>query len=1063
VARRPALDYRDGNNGGSAALVISELSIQRPVMAFVLSATLMVLGVLGFQALPVREIPRIDSPVVSVITNYPGASAEVVDNEITEKIERGVAAVSGIKTIRSRSLEGTSSINIEFELSRDLETAANDVRDRVARILPVLPDTIDPPQIFKVDSDTSPVMLLTVSSDRMSRLELTDYVRRYLVDPFSAVDGVAQVQLPDAREYAMRIWLDRNAMAARRITVGDVEAALKRENNEFPAGRIESGKREFTVRTDTRLVTADQFARIVLKRDGGNLIRLADVAQVEVAARDVRGDFRVNGKTGSVGIAISRQSTANTLDVANGLNKVLNQIERSLPPGTTINRQRDDSTFIRQSIREVFIAILFAVALVVIVIWAFLRTLRATIIPVVAIPVSLISAMAVLAALGFSLNVLTLLAFVLAVGLVVDDAIIVVENAMRRIEGGEPPLLAAYRGSAQIGFAVIATTVVLVAVVAPLAALSGTQGRLLREFAVALIAALVFSCLLALTLSPMLCSKLLRRAQGHGRAFEASERAFTKIADTYASLLDRALAAPRLVLASLAGAIALAIVLFLSLPRELTPSEDRGYAQIQITGPEGATVDYMRSDLEIIERIVKPHLDRGELSFMLGVINPGFGGPTSVNRGFLMMQMAPWGQRDKTIQQLIAEIRPQVMAVPGVRTNPTMPSSLQTGGSGGGSPIQLQFVIGGNTFVELALWRDTLMERLSEYRGLAGVFGNYDETKPQLRIAIDRERAADLGVGIDDIGATLETMMGGRQVTRFLDRGEEYDVMLQAKDQERANPRDLSNIYVRGTGSQQLIPLANLIRVVDVAGATELNRYNRLRSITFTGNLTEGTSMGKAIDDVRVLVAEVLPPEARLSFEGTAKQQLEASQSIVFAFTLALLAAFLALSAQFENFRLPGIILLAAPLAIFGGILTITLSGRSLNVYTEIGLIMLVGLIAKNAILIVEFANQLREKGASLDEAVREAARIRLRPILMTSIATVFGALPLAISTGAGSEARQAIGWVVAGGVTLGTAFSLFVTPVLYRLLARNVQPIGTVRRQIQRLETEHGAEQAAE
>ena len=1035
-------------------MVISDVSIQRPVLAFVVSAMLLVLGVLGYQRLPIREIPRIDAPVVSVNTDYPGASAEVVDNEITEKIERTINSVEGIRIIRSRSSEGKSQVNIEFEISRDIDAAANDVRDRVGRVLSTLPDTVKPPQIEKSDSDNQPILFASMTSDRMNQMELTDYARRNLVDPLSTVPGVASVRIMGSREFAIRIWLDRAAMAARGVTVPDIEQAVIRENAELPAGRIESAEREFTVRTATRLNTPAQFGRIVLKQDRDSTVRLSEVAHIEVGPRDDRSEGRLDGRP-NVMLGVQRQSTANTVEVAREVRAIFEELQGSLPEGLSLTIRHDESVFISRSIEEVLSAIGIAVLLVMVVIWVFLRTLRATLIPVVAIPVSLVSAMAVLALAGFSINVLTLLAFVLAVGLVVDDAIIVVENASRRIEGGEPPLLAAYRGARQIGFAVIATTLVLIAVILPLAGLDGTQGRLFREFAVALVASIIFSCLVALTLSPMLCSKLLRDRGPHGTLFQASDRVFQAVADFYARLLDRAMAAPGLMLALLAGAFTAAGVLFVSLPAELAPTEDRGFVRIRLNAPEGATMDYTRREFEQVEEILRPYLARHEVAVIIGGINNG-GGANGVNQAAMNIRFTPWEERDRSVPQVVAEINPKLAAMPGSRVSAQLPSGLTTGGGAAGGSNQMQFVLGGSTFEELGIWRDAVMERLAQDKILTALQANYDETKPQLRIEVDRERAANLGIGIADIGATLETMMGGRQVTRYLDRGEEYDVMLQAAERDRATPRDLSNIYIRGAKSAQLIPLHNLIQVVDTAGPTELNRYNRQRSVTITGNLN-GITMGQAIDRVRQVVRDTLPTEARLSFEGAARQQIEASQSFLFAFGMALVVAFLVLSAQFENFRLPAIILLAAPLAVFGGVLTITLIGMTVNVYTEIGLIMLIGMVAKNAILIVEFANQLRDEGRDLAAAVREAARIRFRPILMTSIATVFGALPLALASGAGAEARRAIGWVIVGGIIIGTGLSLLVTPVLYRMFARDLQPIGAIRRRIQRLDAEHG------
>ncbi|WP_114395015.1 efflux RND transporter permease subunit [Oleisolibacter albus] len=1035
-------------------MVLSDLSIQRPVMALVFSCLLVVFGVLGYNRLPVRELPSIDYPIVSVETAYQGASAEVVDNEITERVESAVNGIEGIKTIRSTSREGGSTVRIEFDIGRNIDAAANDVRDRVSRIADNLPDEADPPEISKVDADSQPIMWLTLTSDRMSKLELTDFATRYLVDGLGTVPGVASVRVGGRREFAMRIWLDRGAMAARGVTVADIERAVRAENTELPAGRIESSAREFTVRTDTRLSRPLQFARIVVRQEGENLVRLGDVARVEVGARDVRSGFRINGLE-AVSLGIVRQSTANTVEVARAVRAQLDSYRAALPTGMSLDVRHDESVFIDQSIYEVFHAIGVAILLVVVVVWVFLRSLRATLIPVVAIPVSIVAAFAVLAALGFSINVLTLLAFVLAVGLVVDDAIIVVENISRRIEEGEPPLLAAFRGARQIGFAVIATTAVLISVILPLAMLEGTQGRLLREFAIALAAAIFFSALVALTLSPMLSSKLLLPDQGHGRFFRSTERVFQALSDGYGRALSWALGAPVLVLALFAALVAATGIIFATLPSELAPTEDRGAFRISITAPEGASQSYTLEQLDRTEAILKPYVERGDVASILTSLNPGWGGSSGVNRGNITVRTPAWGEGSRRpVQEIVEELRGPLMAIPGARIIPILPSSM--GASGNAN--QIQVVIGGSTFEELAGWRDTLMARLADEPGLTSIQADYDETKPQLRIIVDRDRASDLGIGIADIGATLETMMGGRVVTRWLERGEEYDVVLQANDADRTSPRDLLNIYVRGSKSSQLIPLHNLVRFVDTAGATELNRYDRLRSITVTANLEPGVSMGEAIALVRQAAADVLPPEARISFEGAAKQQLEASDSILFAFGMAMLVALMVLAAQFENFRLGVMILCSVPPAVFGGVLAIELTGMSLNIYTQIGLIMLIGLIAKNAILIVEFANQLREDGLDHQRAVLESAKLRLRPILMTSIATVFGALPLALAHGAGAESRSAIGWVIVGGVTGGTVLSLFVTPVLYRLFAKGVRPVGGIRRTLQELDARFAA-----
>ncbi|WP_158044590.1 efflux RND transporter permease subunit [Skermanella pratensis] len=1030
-------------------MVLSDISIQRPVLAVVLNALLVVFGIFAFTKLPVREYPSVDPPVVSISTNYEGASAEVIETQITQMMEGAVSGVEGIKTIRSTSREGSSNVRIEFLLTRDIEGAANDVRDRVSRAARSLPDEADAPVIAKVDSDSSPILWATLTSEQLSRLELTDYARRVLVDRITAVPGVADVRISGQRIYAMRVWLDRNALAARNLTVQDVETALRRENAELPAGRIESAQREFTVRTDTRLSRAEQFSRIVISQRSGNFIRLGDVARIELGTRDDRGDYTVNARA-AVGLGVTKQATANTMDVAEGVKALLRQVGTTLPADAAIDVSFDESVFIAESIYQVFHALTIALGLVVLVTWVFLRDLRATVIPAVAIPVSIVAAFTVLAALGYSINVLTLLALVLAIGLVVDDAIIVVENVSRRIDLGEPPLLAAYRGAGQIGFAVIATTAVLIAVIFPLVLLQDTVGRFFKEFAVTLGAAVAFSALVALTLTPMMCSQVLRGQHG-GVVFRLTERFFDGMTRVYSRLLDGVLAAPVLMLALLGALTGATWYLFTLVPQEFTPPEDRGSFRITVTAPEGASQDYTRREMGAVEGILAPYRESGEIASVLAILNPGWGGQTGVNRATIQVRLAPWDRRVRSQAELMAELRGKLQAVPGARV-----AAFAGGGiARSGALNQVQMVLGGSSYEELAVWRDLLIERLRDEPGFGTIQANYDETKPQLRVTVDRDRAADLGLGTRDIGETLETLVGGRAVTRFTDRGEEYDVMVQATASDRADPRDLSNIFLRAGSSEKLVPLSSVVTVRDVAGPSELGRVDRLRAITVTANL-EGIAMGTAIDVVRRAAAEVLPGQVRLSFDGSARELQESSAAIYFAFGMALLIAFLVLAAQFESFTLPSIVMLTVPLALFGGLAAIVATAMTLNIYTQIGLVMLIGLIAKNAILIVEFANQMRDEGRAMDVAIREAAATRLRPILMTSIATVFGAVPLAMAEGAGAESRMAIGLVIVGGVSVGSLLSLFGTPLLYSLLARRLQPIGRIRRRIQELELQH-------
>jgi multidrug efflux pump len=1030
-------------------MVLSDISIQRPVLAIVVNALLVVFGIFAFSKLPVREYPAVDPPVVSISTTYEGASAEVIESQITQVMEGAVSGIEGIKTIRSTSREGTSNVRIEFLLTREIESAANDVRDRVSRAARNLPEEADAPVVAKVDSDSSPILWATLTSQQLSRLELTDYVRRVLVDQITAVPGVADVRIGGQRIYAMRVWLDRKALAARNLTVQDIETALRRENAELPAGRIESTQREFTVRTDTRLSRAEQFSRIVISQSGSNFIRLGDVAKVELGTRDDRGDYTANGQA-AIGIGVTKQATANTTEVAEGVKALLHRVAATLPGDAAVDISYDESIFIGQSIYQVFHALTIALGLVVLVTWVFLRDLRATLIPAIAIPVSIIAAFSVLAALGYSINVLTLLALVLAIGLVVDDAIIVVENVSRRIELGEPPLLAAYRGAGQIGFAVIATTAVLIAVIFPLVLLQDTVGRFFKEFAVTLGASVAFSALVALTLTPMMCSQVLR-GHHHGIIFRVTERFFDGMTNLYSRLLNGVLGAPVLTLALFGALCGTTWFLFTLIPQEFTPSEDRGSFRITVTAPEGASQDYTRREIATIEHMLAPYREKGEVVTVLAILNPGFGGQTGVNRATVQVWLAPWERRSRSQSAIMADLRSKLQSVPGARV-----AAFASGGIARGSGLnQVQVVLGGSNYEELAVWRDLLIERLRDEPGLGTIQANYDETKPQLRITVDRDRAADLGLGTREIGETLETLVGGRAVTRFTDRGEEYDVVVQASGTERANPRDLSNIFLRGGKSEKLVPLSSVLTVRDIAGPSELGRVDRLRAITVTANL-EGMAMGTAIEVVRRAAAEVLPAQVRLSFDGAARELQDSSSAIYFAFGMALLIAFLVLAAQFESFTLPSIVMLTVPLALFGGLAAIVATAMTLNIYTQIGLVMLIGLIAKNAILIVEFANQMRDEGKVLEAAIREAAATRLRPILMTSIATVFGAVPLAVASGAGAESRMAIGLVIVGGVSLGSLLSLFGTPLLYSLLARRLQPIGRIRRRIQELERQH-------
>ncbi len=1040
-------------------MVLSDVSIKRPVFATVISLLLIVLGVASLMRLPIREYPAIDPPVVSVTTQYRGASAAVVDTQITELLEAAVAGIEGIKFISSQSRDERSQITIEFRLTRDVDAAANDVRDRVARTLARLPEQADTPVVQKVDGDARPILWVALVSDQLSGMELTEIARRRFADRLAIVEGVAQVLIQGERRPAMRIWLDRQELAARGLTVQDVEDAIRRENVELPGGRLESNTRELTVRTDTRMSRPEQFRSVVLSRSAGGQVLLGDVASVEVAPEDTRGDYRINGKPG-VGLGIQRQSTANTLSVADGVKREVELIRASIPEGVEVVVGYDESLFIAQSIYEVEHALMIALILVVVVIFFFLRSFRATIIPAVAIPVSIVASFIALSALGFSINVLTLLGLVLAIGLVVDDAIVVLENVHRRIEEGEHPLLASIRGSREIAFAVIATTLVLVAVFVPLSFMGGNTGRLFTEFGFALAASVLFSGLIALTLTPMMCSKLLKPHQGDSWLIRRTEPIFLGMNWVLRVTLRRALAAPLITLGVVGLMCAVSVALFNVIPKEFAPTEDRGVIIIPTTGPEGASFSYTREQVQRIERIVQPLVERGDAASVFATVG-GFQRPPQGNVANMFIRLAPWHERERKQQQIAAEIMPQLLAIPGTRAFALNPPSL---GQRGFQP-PVQFVIGGTDYATLVQWRDAFLARARENNRLLNLDSNYRETKPEVRVEIDRRKAAELGVSIQAVGRTIETMLGSREVGTYVQGGEEYRILLQAREQDRATPYDLQNIFVRttagglglvaGAGSQQgaLVPLSNVVTLSERARPQSLAREDRVRAITISASLAPGYTLGEALAYMEGVAREVLPPDTRISYRGQSLEFKESSGALYVTFALALLVVFLVLAAQFESFIHPFVILLSTPLAVTGGLLALHMTGQTLNVFSQIGMILLIGLMAKNGILVVEFANQLRDRGLSIHDAVLEASVVRLRPILMTSIATVFGAVPLAMATGAGAESRMALGIVIVGGVTFSTFVTLYAVPALYLLLAPFTKPIGAIASRLNDLE----------
>jgi len=1012
---------------------LSTLSIERPVLAIVMSLLLVVLGLMAFNYLTLRELPAIDPPIVSVSVDYTGASAAVVETRITQVLEDALAGIEGIDTINASSRNGRAWVSIEFSASRDIEAAANDVRDAVSRIADRLPDEARIPDIFKVESDADPIIWFNLSSSRLDTLELSDYAERYVVDRFSSLDGVAQVRMSGRQRYAMRVELDRDQLAARNLTVNEVEAALRNENVELPAGRIESATRDFTVRVERSYISAKDFASLPLsKGSDGYVVRLGDVAHIALASAERRAYYRSNGEPG-VGLGIVKTSTANALDVARAARAQAQEIAKTLPPGMQIFVSFDNTAFIEAAVKRVYATLVEAVLLVLLVIWLFLGSARAALVPAVTVPVCLIAAFIALWAFGFSINLFTLLALVLCIGLVVDDAIVVVENVQRRIDLGEPPLAAARRGTTQVAFAVIATTAVLVAVFLPVGFLQGNTGRLFRELAVALAAAIALSAFVALSLTPMMASRLLKRHNGTQKHFLHS--LIKRISLGYAHFLQRHLQRTGIFVMLMLVALLASVALYRLLPHELAPAEDRGSFQLMIDGPEGAGYDYTVAQVQQIERIVEPMIAQsGRENAPIMRVNPrvpgGWGNNEEMHTARMITILQPWQQRQQSTREVAAQMQQSLSGLTGVRTRAQVSGGLVRSF---GQPFQM--VLGGSSHTEIAQWRDRLLEQMNEYPGLLGVDSDYKETRPQMRVNIDHQRAADLGISVTAIGRALETMLGSRRVTTFVNNGEEYDVLLQAGREDRSTPADLMAIQVR-TASGELVALSNVVSLSEVAEAGTLNRFNRLRAITLNASLAPGYTMGEVVNWAQQTARETLPDYAQIDWKGESREFQRSGGAALLTFAMALLVVYLVLAAQFESFIHPLTIMLTVPLAVLGAFLGLYISDGSLNLFSQIGMVMLVGLAAKNGILIVEFANQLRDAGRSVEQAIIESAQVRLRPVLMTSIATVVGALPLVLAGGPGSASRATIGVVIISGVTVSTFLSLFIVPAFYALLA---------------------------
>ncbi len=1024
---------------------LSDVSVTRPVLASVLSLLLIAFGIVAFNRLPLRQFPDIDPPVVSVSTSYPGAAANVVETRVTQIIEERIAGIEGIQFIESSSGDGRSDITIQFRSGGDIEAATNDVRDRVSGVLDNLPEEASAPEVRKVGANAETVMWFNLRSDRHTVAELTDYATRYLEDRFSILPGVAGVRVGGGREYAMRIWLDRAALAARNLTSVDVESALRSENVELPAGAIESTERQFTVRVDRAFETVEDFRNLVLAQgESGYLVRLGDVARVERGTVEDRTFFRGNGVP-MVGIGITRQSTANTIDVARAARREAERLDALLPDGMRIVLSYDSSIFVESAINEVYKTLFIAIGLVIATIFLFLGSIRAMLIPAVTVPVSITATFILLYTFGFSINLLTLLALVLAIGLVVDDAIVVLENIHRRIETyGETPLVAAFKGTREVGFAVIATTTVLIAVFVPISLLQGDVGRLFSEFALTMASAVVFSSFVALSLAPMLASKLLRKTSKRAPLVQLIDGVFAVVQKIYRVLLRVVIRVPLLSVVALVAVASAALWLLDVIPTEYTPSEDRGSFFLSVQGPEGATYEYMSEYMDEVERRLLPMVESGEMTRLL-VRTPGsFGSTSTFNSGFAIIGLAPWGER-RPVQEVMGDVRMRLADLPGIRAFPIAPR-----GFSGRSQKPLQFVIGGGSYEELALWREIILAAIEEDNpGLSDIDWDYRETRPQIRVRVDYDAAAELGVSVSAIGRTLETMLASRRVTTYIEDGFEYDVIMSGERELQRTPTALESIYVRSGTTGELIPLVNFISLDEVASSTSLNRYNRVRALTIEAELAPNFTLGEALTYMEGLVRANLPEHAVVDYKGESLEYVTSGGSTLFVFVMGLIVVFLVLAAQFESWSHPFIIMLTVPLAMAGGLLGLYVTGNTLNIYSQIGLVMLIGLATKNGILIVEFANQLRLQGKPFDEALIEACVVRLRPILMTAITTAAGAVPLMMAFGAGAETRIVIGVVVFAGVSASTLLTLFVIPSIYSLLARRTGVPGSVAKQL--------------
>ena len=1000
---------------------LSDTAIRRPVLTSMMSVALVLFGSIAFLHLPVREFPDVDSPVVSVSTFLRGANPRVIESAVTDILEEELSTIPGLRTLTSASSEQSSNITLEFTLDRDLEAAAQDVRDKVSRVRGRLPQEILEPVVSKQDADASPFFWLALSGENYDLLQLSDIGDRDVKTRLQSLPGVGRAQIVGERRYSMRIWLDSDQLASRGLTVQDVQNAVQSRNVEIPAGRIESDRREFTVRSMGELKTPEEFQNLTVANQDGQLVKLRDLARVELGPEDDRATLRFNGAA-AVAIGVVRQSKANLIEVSDAIRAELPLIQQALPPGVDISVAYDGAVFVRRSIREAEETLLLAGVLVIVIIFVFLRNLPGTIIPGLAIPTSIVAAFGLLYFMGFTINNLTLLALILSIGIVVDDAIIVMENAYRHQEKlGENPTTAAMRGTSEIAFAVIATTVALVAVFSPLTFLRGTTGRLFNEFAFAMAGAVIISSFVALTLTPMLCAKILRVPKAHGRLFNLFEHTFETITGWYESALAWALRRRWVVVGGGVATLLLAVVVFHNLKREFVPPEDRGIFITATIAPEGASLQYTDGYQRRVEEILSRTED---IEAYFSIV--GFGG--RVSSGIVFARLTDWSDRHRSVQDIISEVQPQYFGIPGIFAFANNPPAF----GGFGSPVQ--FVVRHPSFDSLSVGMDALIARARQIPGLINVDTDLRVNKPELTVEYDRDRAEDLGVPIRDISSTLQTLLGGQRISTFTRDNKLYDVIAQLEAGERATPSDMTGIYIRGR-ENTLVQLDAVARIEEGVGPQQLSHFNRVRSATLTASLAPGFTLGEALDSLHAAAADVLPSGGSTALAGESRELVESGNALYFAFVLALVVVFMVLAAQFESLVHPFTVILAVPLAVTGALVTLLVTGSTLNLYSQIGMILLIGLVTKNSILLVEYANQLKKKGLDSATAMLESGKIRLRPIVMTTVATIMGAMPIALGLGAGSSSRRPLGYAIVGGLSFSTLLTLFLVPVVYVLL----------------------------